>query len=351
MFEQLVIQGIKMHMKTTFLLVLLASTLYAQNDMQFNIVMEQKDNAYQIYYESHSFNDRHRIDSNRQTSRQDSFVSWILRELATRPKHKRQLLFHIHGMWGGQKQNFRKAYNLMYQQYVQDPDSDIALIVSLKWPGNEFDYNRNKSRIPLIADTLSQIIYEFAGLFTVAQYFGLNGSSGMDALAHSLGTELYKEIILARASKSTELRLFDNLILAASDLDADVFSKAIYRDNLIRSADETYVYYSERDFTLGVSHKLNRKARLGESGPLNYNADTDKIYFIDASLVRDENNFPDLITGHSYYRASATATRDMLSTMMDLPIEKMDTRMQKQDKAHVFLLNPLNNSRESASRP
>lgn len=323
-----------------FFILLISLPVFGQNDVQYNILMIEQDSGYSLQYERLSYDANPRKGTLTKSSSKDSFLMWLFKDLENLQSGRKELLFYIHGMWGSQRANFQRAYNLMNDQFIKSEDSDIARIVSLKWPGNDFDYRENKERIPKLVPVLQTELVELIRRFQLSWMWIYKERRDWDVLIHSLGNELARQVFRDLPDREYEEKLFENIIFAASDLDHDIYSKDSLMQRFHSLAEHCYIYYSERDLTLEVSKNLNKLDRLGRAGPSDYSSLPDNTTAIDVSLVKDENNFPDLITGHSYFRASPLVTCDMLNSMMMRSASVLNYRREKEDTRNHFLISP-----------
>ena len=332
-----------MSIKPFFILLVFwgANNLFGQNNIQYNVLVESNDTSWYLTYEKISFDAKSKRVVNH-TADQDSFLVWLIKDIGVMPIEKRNILWYVHGMWGGQRNNFRRAYKLMNHHLLSNNESNIGQMVSLKWPGNDFDYKQNKKRLYNLAPILEQQFIPLVQRMHVASYFSLGQSMDIDLLAHSLGNELVKEILLSSTYvMRDEPGLFRELLWTASDLSSDIFEDKNVMDRISRSAERHHFYFSERDLTLEVSHKLNKQDRLGRSGPTEASYSADNFYYIDVTLIKDEVNFPDLISGHSYYRASPIVTDDIIAVLQGHNPNKINNRIAKNSRQHHFVLAPV----------
>jgi len=87
---------------------------------------------------------------------------------------------------------------------------------------------------------------------------------------------------------------FKNVILAAPDIDSEVFQSNLY-PKIIKTTEKITIYTSSKDTALQVSHSVHDRKRLGEGGE---NISVFKnIVTIDASGL--DTSFIGL--GHSYF--------------------------------------------------
>jgi len=90
------------------------------------------------------------------------------------------------------------------------------------------------------------------------------GNAKIHILAHSMGTRA-----LANALKDIsyiyDTPQFKNVILAAPDIDSEVFQSNLY-PKIIKTTEKITIYTSSKDTALQVSHSVHDGKRLGEGG-------------------------------------------------------------------------------------
>ncbi len=240
-----------------------------------------------------------------QTSSLDTFLLLLTTDLVA-IQNKKSLLFYIHGMMAGQKQYFAHTIKELNDGYVDADESDIARLISIRWPGNNPVYKKSKKNAHNIAPALAELL---ATIITECNA-ALENNLKMVMLAHSLGTELFKEILLHWPK--SDIVPFGNVILVGSDLEIDVFEEEGELSNIGLMSDHTSVYYSTRDFTLSFSKSLNKRTRLGLFGPSELTVPSEQVTYIDVTEIRDEKPLPLRMVGHSYFKASPTVMKDIL---------------------------------------
>lgn len=318
---------------------IISQDLFDQN-VQYNIIIESpEDSEIDVSYEVY-FTDQEENNQFFQTTSQDSFLMILLNDIATLDKDRNKLLLYIHGMWGGRRQNFNRAYKLMRTGYLEHPDSDIGRMISLKWPGNKMEYKRNKRKLYTIDKQVADLTFDFVRKLQTIDWFSSKFETHIDVIAHSLGNELFKEMIKEVPETEMENAFFHEIILAASDLEIDIFESDPQLKNIAKIADRTHIYYSPRDITLGISKNLNRKSRLGLDGPSSNTNVPNNIYFVNVANVKDDPNMGDRMNGHSYYRSSPLSCQDMLSVLKSEKLSSIDNRVPIDSLQNTFLLMP-----------
>jgi len=120
-------------------------------------------------------------------------------------------------------------------------------------------------------------------------------------IAHSMGTRALLEVLHALAVASPGRQIFQQLILAAPDIDAGVFQQLGGMLNII--CERVTLYASSNDKALNLSKKIHDFARAGEAGPnLIILGEMDTI---DASKVDTD------FLGHSTFMKQRSMIEDM----------------------------------------
>lgn len=125
-------------------------------------------------------------------------------------------------------------------------------------------------------------------------------------IAHSMGTRVLTQALAQARDEGFDLKL-DNVILAAPDIDADVF-KEQFLPKISGAAGRLTMYASSGDTALKVSQKIHGNDRLGLGGaflkPIE-GMDTVNATDIDTSLI-----------GHAYYGSHRLVVRDLLNLVV-----------------------------------
>jgi esterase/lipase superfamily enzyme len=310
-----------------------------KQDVQYNVLVESEDDSTIVTSYEVVFRDADGEVQFYTTPSQDSFLMIIKEDLSYQAKEKSGLLFHIHGMWGGRRFNFNQAYRLMHNAYINNDQSDIARIISLKWPGNKSKYKENKELLYTVSDSIAEVFFGFMDNLHSLQSETNKPDSGIDLIAHSLGTELFKEFVDYASRKNHLNPYFDQIVIAAPDWDVDVFKIDSTLYNIQYLADRTHVYYSHRDMTLSISKNLNKQSRFGLDGPGDKLELPKNVYAINVTEVRDEANMADLIAGHNYYRISPIVTADMLQTFRGDGMDEYKLRKQVEGFSNIYYID------------
>lgn len=120
-------------------------------------------------------------------------------------------------------------------------------------------------------------------------------------------------------------RIFDHVLLMAADEDDDAFEENLKLGMLPGLAKFVHVYHSRSDRLLDVSDLTKGNPnRLGEVGPRNMEAISDRVYAIDCSDV----DFTEVGHGnHQYYRLREEVIADVCQVLSDEPFDAIAGRV------------------------
>lgn len=134
-------------------------------------------------------------------------------------------------------------------------------------------------------------------------------------VAHSMGADVLSRAIRDMGDTG---RIFDQIILAAPDIDADVFREDI-APRLVASSRRTTMYCSHNDWALHASYAFNDSPRAGDSS--RGMIVLDGLDTIDASEIDTD------LLGHSYYGDCLPLLHDVeLLLEKDLPPQERRLR-------------------------
>ena len=162
----------------------------------------------------------------------------------------------------------------------------------------------------------------------LTRYVQQSGAKRIHLIAHSMGTRVLATALkdLAAASAAGPVR-YDQIVLAAPDIDAAVFKTQI-APRIVKAAARISIYSSSNDLALAASKTAHRYKRLGEGGAnLTTFPEWPQIEVLDATSV-DES-----LLGHSYYGNSPTILRDVRGVLAGLGAAARGLKSQ----AHYYL--------------
>lgn len=134
-------------------------------------------------------------------------------------------------------------------------------------------------------------------------------------IAHSMGTRLLSYALANARDAGLRLQL-NNVILAAPDIDADVFKEQIL-PKIRSSTQRLTMYASSGDAALKASQEIHGNDRLGLSGK--------NIMVLDGMDTVDASEIDTSLLGHAYYGSQKVVVEDLL----ELIIRGLDPSQRK----------------------
>ncbi len=177
--------------------------------------------------------------------------------------------------------------------------------IFFSWPSQASwrKYRVDEKNVELSVNQLKQFLLEISAR---------SGADTINLIAHSMGnralTKSLKEIELASAHEN---RLFNQVILAAPDIDADEFRERI-APAIIPKARHITLYASSQDLALAASREFNSgDPRAGDAG--------EDLVVIPGIDTIDVSAGESSLLGHSYYGDSRSVLHDIQSLLRDQP--------------------------------
>jgi esterase/lipase superfamily enzyme len=170
--------------------------------------------------------------------------------------------------------------------------------IFFSWPshGKYLDYSYDEANIEYARADLEQFIADFVKRTSAARIYLVGHSMGTRALTNAL-VNLFKDKPEIRS------RITD-IILAAPDIDADVFKRDI-APRITGTNQNVTLYASSRDWALRASKFFHGYERAGDSEPQVTIAP--RLVTIDSSAI--ETDF----LGHSYFAQSESIIKDIVA--------------------------------------
>ena len=229
--------------------------------------------------------------------------------------NKDDILIFIHG------------YNVTFPNAIRQT---AQLTYDLKFKGVPLTYSwTSQGGLAQYAKDEASVMYTIPKLVAfLEEVINNKGKAKIHILAHSMGTRA-----LANALKDISYMYdspqFKNVILAAPDIDAEVFESNLY-SKIIKTTEKITIYTSSKDAALQLSHSVHDGKRLGEGGE-NISIFKD-IVTIDASGL--DTSFIGL--GHSYFSQKEILVNDLRTLVhMSLPPQNRPNLLRK-IKAKLF---------------
>ena len=164
------------------------------------------------------------------------------------------------------------------------------------WPsqGGLLKYTVDETNVQWTVPHLKKFLHD------VAQQ---SQAKSVHLIAHSMGNRALTAALCDLARDFPEQQpLFDQLVLAAPDIDADVFRRDI-APLITPTSQQVTLYASSNDNALIASKKIHGSPRAGDSGAgliVIPNIETIDVSTVDTSML-----------GHSYYGSSGSILRDL----------------------------------------
>jgi esterase/lipase superfamily enzyme len=240
--------------------------------------LEVKDNA-----------DKHVVLRKTERLADERFYELLRERVAASPR--RELFVFVHGFNVTFEDAARRTAQIQHDlKYEGAP-------IFFSWPAHDkfvLTYTADENNVTWSVSHLKKFLLD------VTKH---SQARSINLIAHSMGNRA-----LASALKELQLelrdqsRLFNQVILAAPDIDADEFRQSI-APALTRTANRITLYASARDEALAASQLVHRGPRAGDAGRglvVVPGIDTIDVTPIDTSLW-----------GHTYYGSSDPVLRDL----------------------------------------
>lgn len=223
---------------------------------------------------------------------EEAFFADLREKVAQSPR--REVLIFVHG------------YNVSFEDAAR---RTAQMAYDLKFTGVPMFYSW-----PSQADLLGYATDRDNSLWTVSHLkeFLLKVAQQSDAesinlIAHSMGNRAMGTALEEIASEmEQETKLFNQVVLAAPDVDAQVFKEEI-APNIVRASNQVTLYASANDLALLASKNVNGYPRAGDVRPeivIVPGVDTIDVSAIDTSLI-----------GHAYYGDNDSIISDIFTLL------------------------------------
>ncbi|MCC6127151.1 MAG: alpha/beta fold hydrolase [Pirellulales bacterium] len=219
-----------------------------------------------------------------------------LRESVAKSKEKSALVF-IHGynvtFGDAARRTAQIAYDLKF--------GGVPLMYSWPSQGKLLDYAVDETNAVWTVPHLRQFL---------ADVVRQSGARRIHLIAHSMGNRALTTALRDLALQQTDAPppKFDQVLLTAPDIDADVFKNDI-APAITKTARRVTLYASSNDAALRLSKKLHGYPRAGEAGGeivIVPGMDTVDVTAVDTSLL-----------GHSYYGESGSVISDFVEVLQE----------------------------------
>ncbi|CAA6808683.1 MAG: Lipoprotein, putative [uncultured Sulfurovum sp.] len=218
---------------------------------------------------------------------QEAYWQNITNTLAHLEAEEQQALVFIHGF----NTSFEEAAMRATQISVDLEHIGITAFFSWASQAASLSYISDSATIQYSERHLTQFLTDFAQN---------SGAKRIHIIAHSMGNRALLEAVNRINTKNPEIQ-FGQIILAAPDVDADVFTEL--STAYTKLSEQTTLYISKRDKAVGLSKWLHSHNRAGFTPPV---CMVDHINTIE---VEEEVNLLEL--GHGYFAQHQSLLNDM----------------------------------------
>ena len=151
------------------------------------------------------------------------------------------------------------------------------------------------------------------------------GLERLHIIAHSRGTDVattaLRELniaLRAQGKKVQEALKLETLMLAAPDLDLEVFSQRFWLENLGAAAKRTVVYFSSEDDAIGLSNWLfGSKTRIGTLSKIPFSPQQVKLIEQMPQIQLVECQVNGFASSHAYVFGNPAAMSDVVAVLRD----------------------------------
>lgn len=267
-----------------------------------------------LKFEVYEDQEKHLVLTSVQPLESDAFTSSLQDRL--RQARQPDLLVFIHGYNVG----FEAAVTRTAQIAVDLPFEGIPICYSWPSQGTLLGYPIDENNAAWTVSHLKQFLDELVQR---------SGAKSINVVAHSMGNRAMTAAMQQMSYQSnSDEPLFDRIVLAAPDVDADLFRKDL-APSLIRIAKQVTLYASSDDQALIASKQVHGYPRAGETG--------DQLVVVPGVDTIDVSGIDLSLLGHSYYGDSELMLRDLFEVILSrLPAAKRSTLISRQLKSQVY---------------
>ncbi|CAA6807868.1 MAG: Lipoprotein, putative [uncultured Sulfurovum sp.] len=217
----------------------------------------------------------------------DEYWQKISRLLAPLEPEEKQALIFIHGF----NTSFEEAAMRATQISVDLEHSGITAFFSWASKGSPLSYISDSATVQYSEKHLTEFLTDFAKN---------SGAKRIHIIAHSMGNRALLEAVNRICRENPNIK-FGQIILAAADVDADVFEELSHAYSKI--SEQTTLYTSKKDKAVGMSKWLHSHNRAGFTPPVCV------VQNINTIEVEEEVNLLEL--GHGYFSQHQSLLKDM----------------------------------------
>ncbi|KAA5534929.1 alpha/beta hydrolase [Taibaiella lutea] len=211
-----------------------------------------------------------------------------------RVNNDKDILLFVHGFKDSFEDGILRAAQLGYDLNYKGP------VISYSWPtmGSFFGYVADSDSAEISSNYLNEFLTYLIDNI---------GENRINIIAHSMGSVVLSKALLKLKKQNLFPSAINQIILAAPDIDRDLFINHIMPE--IQSPQHLTLYVSKNDWAMKLSrfirHSYNRLGEAGEEMAIIEGVDT-----IDASGVETD------LIGHSYFSQKESLINDIHMTFL-----------------------------------
>ncbi len=263
------------------------------------------------YWEAKENEQEHIVLKELQVIKGDDFYAALRKEYARLPLNERSAFVFIHGFETSFDDAAYRTAQIAYDLNFEG----VPMMYS--WP----------SKDNLLAYATDRATTEWS--WRHLQYFlervaRESGARRIHLIAHSMGNQLLVNALDGLGRQPEIKPLFDNVIMAAPDIDAKTFTDRNWA--AIRDAAKRFTLYaSDDDWALKLSRHVNEFARLGEAGGT--------LVVVPGLDTVDATGIDTNQLGHSYYHCKKLM--DDLQQMMAKGLAPLERKLRDRRKGEL----------------
>ena len=243
---------------------------------------------------------------------EDVFYEILQRDLTHTPCDEHNSLVFVHG-WNGEYPPRLSGYiNSFDKNYVAK--DTLKRTISIIWHTRGLGYSSSRKKVDGYAGTIALHFNKLMDFMNSRGSYSFQTNNN-HLLCYSMGNYFFQNIF---QRVDTEKPIFNQIILAAPDLDCDVFERGKELDSLHHIAQKVTVLQHRNDRLLGISKLMLGRNRLGRNG-LKTNSVPPNIQILDVTNVRQTEGWKDKFMHHLYFYRSPQVVnqiRDIFTNKM-----------------------------------
>jgi len=221
---------------------------------------------------------------------------------------EKDILLFIHGFNVTFASAIRRTAQLSYDLKFK------GVPMTYSWPsaGKTSEYMKDESSVQYTTPHLVAFLKEV---------IDHKGEANIHIIGHSMGTRALTNAIKEISFIYPDKHVFKNIILAAPDIDKDVFEVNLF-PYIKKTTDQITLYASSDDAALKLSRSLHGGNRIGQGG--------DGIFVFKGLVTVDATGIDTSLLGHSYFAEKALLVGDLKEVIIkSLPPAKRNSLMEK----------------------